>query len=187
MPLHRKTMRRFEHESEVRFLTFSTSQRLQLFNNDAIKDRFLAHLDDSRRKRRFHLYGYVVMPEHVHLLLWPLLPAFPVSIVLRELKRDFAEEVIGRWVALKARVLTRLRRADGSHRFWQRGGGHDHNVRGENEFFDKLRYIHENPVERGLVREAAEYRWSSASWYRDDRSGPLAMDPVPPTKPRGEP
>ncbi|MBY0112524.1 MAG: transposase [Phycisphaerales bacterium] len=183
MLLHRKAMRRFEHESEIRFLTFSTSQRLQLFSNDAIKDRFLEHLVHSRRKHLFHLYGYVVMPEHVHLLVWPLLPDFPLSTVLRDLKRDFAEEVIGRWTALQAPVLNRLRRIDGSHRFWQRGGGYDHNVRGEAEFFEKLRYIHENPVDRGLVPEATQYHWSSARWYRGDRSGPLAMDPVPPTRP----
>ncbi len=88
---------RVEHTNHLRFLTFSCVQRLPLFKNDAIKDCFVDHLAAARGKHRFHLVAWVVMPEHVHLLLWPRLPDAPVSAILRTLKQRFAPQVIARW------------------------------------------------------------------------------------------
>jgi putative transposase len=142
----RKAMERRELEQTPRFLTFSTYLRLPLFRNDAIQDRFLDHLALNRRDHGFHLYGWVVMPEHVHLLVWPRLPDFPFSAAIHQLKLFFGSEVIARWRELNAAILAELEAPNGSTRFWQRGGGHDRNVDGEAEFTEKLKYIHQNPV-----------------------------------------
>jgi putative transposase len=182
-PERRKKMRRFERTHDVRFLTFSTYQRLPLFKNDRIKDRFVQHLVAARTRHRFHLYGWVIMPEHVHLLLWPCLPAYPVAAALHALKRAFAQEVIARWRLRGAKVLEQLLAPDGSTRFWQRGGGYDRNIFTGEEFEEKLRYIHNNPVIRGLVSRPEEWAWSSARWYLGMKEGTLAMDPIPPRRP----
>jgi len=76
---HRKRLKRIEHPNHIRFLTFSCYQRLPLFGNDAIKDAFVVHLDSSRARAGFRIHAWVVMPEHVHLLIWPNLPEYPVS------------------------------------------------------------------------------------------------------------
>jgi len=123
------------------------------------------------------------MPEHVHLLLWPLIPRFPLSIVLRDLKREVAKAVIARWREIDAPILKRLIASDGSTRFWQRGGGYDRNTRSEEEFVEKMRYIHQNPVKRGLVKHATDWKWSSVRWYSGDRSSPVELDPLPPKRP----
>jgi len=39
-----------------------------------------------------------------------------------------------------------------------------------------IHYIHNNPVRRGLVDRAADWRWSSAAWYEGRRDGPLTVD-----------
>jgi putative transposase len=176
-------MKRYELPQTLRFITFSTYLRLPLFRNDAIKDRFLEHLALNRRDHGFHLYGWVVMPEHVHLLVWPRLPECPLSAAIHQLKLHFGREVIARWRELNAAILAKLEAPDGSTRFWQRGGGHDRNVDGEAEFTEKLNYIHQNPVQRGLVTEATKYRWSSAAWHAGERSGGLKADVLPPRRP----
>ena len=70
----------------------------------------------------------------------------------------------------------RLTDSRGSVRFWQRGGGYDRNIHTENELEEKIVYIHENPVRRGLVLQATDWRWSSARWYAGVRTGQLEVD-----------
>jgi putative transposase len=127
------------------------------------------------------------MPEHVHLLLWPRLPEHPISSVLRELKRGFALKVLTRWRELNAPILSRLQTPDGRNRYWQGGGGYDRGVwTGDGEFHEKLRYIHNNPVTRGLVKSPTEWRWSSAwAWAHKSKWSQLilAPDPLPPKRP----
>jgi putative transposase len=101
-------MKRIESSHDVRFLTFSTYLRLPLFNNDRIKDLLADHLAAAKDRFRFNLYAWVIMPEHVHLVLWPRIPEAPVAYVLSELKRRFAHIVIGRWRELHAPGLDRL-------------------------------------------------------------------------------
>lgn len=179
----RKHLRRIEHTHHLRFLTFSTYQRLPLFNNDRIKDDFAAHLANARAVFSFNLYAWVVMPEHVHLLLWPCLPEFPVPCITAYLKRRFARHVVARWRSLRAPILARITAPDGSTRFWQRGGGYDRNVFSIEETREKIDYIHTNPVVGGLVVRPTDWAWSSARAYAGDTSGPVPIDPLPPTRP----
>jgi putative transposase len=178
-------LRRREHPNQPRFPTFSCYRKLPRFANDAIKTLFADHLAAARDRFGFNLYAWVVMPNHVHLLLWSLLPDFPLAIVLRDFKRDFATAVIARWRELDAPILARLVAADGSTRFWQRGGGHDDNVESIDELAEIARYLHLNPVWRGLVATPEEWAWSSARWYAGDRTGPVMIDPLPARRPTG--
>lgn len=181
----RKRMRRIEHTHHVRYLTFSCNHRLGLFSNDLIKDLFAEHLAHARERFGFNLYAWVIMPEHVHLLLWPLLPDYPVSIALRELKRDFATQVIKRWRKLDAPILRRIQAPDGTTRFWLAGGGYDDNVDSIDEIANKIEYTHRNPVRRGLVDNPTDWVWSSARWYSGDHTSPVPIDPLPARRPTG--
>ncbi len=173
---HRKMMKRVEHTNHARFLTFSCYQRLPLFENDAIKDAFVEQIEKARSKTEFRLIAWVIMPEHVHLLIWPEVSEFPASKVSWWLKRDFARLVIGRWRELDAGILGKIQATDGKHRFWQRGGGYDRNIVAGSELEEKIRYIHENPVRRELVERAEDWKWSSARWYGGERDGELMID-----------
>lgn len=119
------------------------------------------------------------MPEHVHLVIVPKLPEYPVKRVVAAIKQYFARRVIGRWKAMRAPILARVVAPDGSHRFWQHGGGYDRNPRDEAELWEKINYVHNNPVTRGLVNLPTDYLWSSARWYTGLRSHGLpAIDPL---------
>jgi len=154
--------RRIDKPGDVRYLTFSCYRRLPLFSNDRIKDAFAAHLARCRDDMAFRLYAWVVMPEHVHLLVFPDVSQCPMAVLLRSLKEPFARDVLRRWRRLDARILTRVTDPRGQVRFWQRGGGYDRNIRSETDLAEKMEYIHTNPVQRGLVKRPDEWKWSSA-------------------------
>ena len=170
---HRKRLRRHE-DSSARFITFSTYRRLQLFSSNPIRDRFVTALADARDRYGFELFAWVLMPEHVHLLLRAT--ESPLAPMLAGLKSGFAKSVLTRWRELDAPILDRIADSGGRHRFWQRGGGYDRNIRDEDEFREKVGYIHANPVRRGLVDRPIDWQWSSARWYAGDVSGPVDID-----------
>ena len=176
MSVHRKRMRRMECVGHVRYLTFSCYQRLPLFQNNKIKDRFCEHLAHARAVGMFKLYGWVVIPTHVHLLLEPRLPDWTVANIMHTLKRPFAQEIIGRWRALNARILLRMMDRGERIHFWQAGGGYDRNIISSEEYVEKLRYIHDNPRRAELVDRATDWPWSSAGWYGGERMVPIPID-----------
>jgi putative transposase len=93
------------------------------------------------------LHAFVVMPNHVHLLATP-------AVTLPKLTKSLK--------GITAKRANALLALTGSP-FWQEES-YDHLVRGEREFESIRNYIESNPVRAGLVREASEYRWSSAGW-----------------------
>jgi putative transposase len=167
-------MRRFEFDGRARFLTFSTYERLPLLRNSAIADRFVELLASAHLGGGFLLFAWVIMPEHVHLVIWPR--DITVTKILIGPKRVLAREVIGRRRELEAPILDKLRDGRGRPHFWLAGGGYDRNIRDEDELREKVDYVHKNPVKRGLVVRPEYYPWSSARWYAGDRSGPLQID-----------
>lgn len=157
--------RRFEIKHQPRFVTCSCFGRLQLFHNDAIKDAFVEELTSSLQRLCFDLHAWIIMPEHIHLLLTPDLPQSPLSKVLQDLKSRSASRILRRWYELDAPILKRLRDKQGKAHFWLAGGGYDRNIYTGQAYQEKLHYIHTNPVKRGLVDRPEDWRWSSAGAY----------------------
>ncbi len=144
-------LKRFQQTRHSHFVTFSCYRRQAKFCTLEIYDLFVQCLEDMRRRFSMCVYGYVVMPEHVHLLM-----SEPEQGVLADaihyVKLSFAK-----------RLRSRERRVElGS--FWQKRY-YDRNVRDAREFSIKLRYLHRNPVKRGLVKDPREWKWSSFRHY----------------------
>ncbi len=107
---------------------------------------FLDRLEWLRQKHEFYVFGYVLMPEHVHLLV-------------SEPKRYRLAATIN---VLKVEVS---KQAKGNRKqFWQTRY-YDFNVVTSAKLVEKLRYMHRNPVKRGLVAEPQEWPWSSFCHY----------------------
>jgi len=170
-------VRRIENPNHARFLTFSCFRRLPLFSNDVIKDAFVDQLSRSRERHGFLLHAWVVMPEHVHLIV-RCPGGSTVTDLLRTLKTGHAKRVLARWKSLDAKILPSILDSEGNPKFWQSGGGYDRNLVHGDELFEKVRYIHENPDRRGLVTTLAEWQWSSARWWAGERDGQLPCDPL---------
>ncbi len=181
-PAIRKRMKRREGGGDARFITFSCEQRLPLLGNPAIRDLFVRSLAACRARFGFELFAWVVMPEHVHLIVRPRKSDLFARALLF-LKLSVAQRVIARWRELGAPILSKITRPDGSPRFWQKGGGFDRNIRHEGEFAREVRYVHRNPVERGLVERPGDWAWSSARWWLDEEPWLIEGD-APPWIPR---
>jgi putative transposase len=78
--------------------------------------------------------------------------------------------------------LERIRVPHGNrvqHHFWQPGRGYDRNVTDTRTLQSMIDYIHENPVRRGLVERARDWKWSSAGWFENRPLNNLKPDPIP--------
>lgn len=177
--LFRKTCRRFDDLGDAHCLTFSCFRR-QPFLKGRRSCLWLAEsIDSARTKAGFDLWGYVFMPEHVHLVLLPH-DGVTIGRILKEIKqpvtvmalrhvRDHAPQFLKRM----ADVQPNGRR---SHRFWQRGGGYDRNLRSVADVHEKITYLHENPVRRGLVSHPQDWPWSSWQAWHEGTDAPLRID-----------
>ncbi len=132
----------------------------------------------ARAKHDFDLWAYVFMPNHVHMVICPRRESYSVSDMLRSMKQPVARRAID---YLKQNNPSGLRLlATGEHRqpyrFWQKGGGYDRNITKVETLIESVRYIHNNPVRKGLVEVPEEWRFSSAADWNSDRPGPIAID-----------
>ena len=155
----------------ARFITFSCVDRLPLFHRPETCDAFERCLYQTMDQAGILLLAWVLMPEHVHLLLDPGVLAKGWSRVQQRLKARFAFETLATWRRERPEAVERLIRPDGSTRFWQAGGCFDREVQDPWKVRRATRYLHANPVRRGLVERAGDWRWSSA-W-----DGDVAWDP----------
>jgi putative transposase len=142
------------------------------------RDRFVKILDQVRRRFGFWLIGYVVMPEHEHLLISEPKTGNP-STVLQVLKQKASRE-LGKSAPLKAKgaapARSRDRAASDSHtHLWQRRF-YDFNVWSFAKIREKLEYMHANPVKRKLVEHPKDWPWSSWSYYENIGDGLITID-----------
>lgn len=131
----------------MHFITFSCDHREPLLGTSQARDLFEEVFERVRKWYGFYVCGYVVMPEHVHLLISEP-ERGPLSLALQMLKQNVARE---------------LRLPEGCP-FWL-PRYYDFNVSSEGKRVEKLRYIHRNPVRRGLVRKPEDWKWSSFLHY----------------------
>jgi putative transposase len=157
----------------LHFITCSCYRRLPFLNSARARDRFLSILEQTRERYRFVVVGYVVMPEHVQLLLTEPEIGTP-STVMQVLKQRTARALVPK----KKRRNPRQRELFGEkprRAFWQ-ARFYDFNVWTTNKRIEKLRYMHRNPVKRGLVESPELWQWSSYRFYLLEEPGPVRVN-----------
>ena len=160
-------------------LTFSCFARQAFFRGRQSPRWFLEVLDEARVKTPFDLWAFVIMPEHVHLLILPH-DGVLVRSILAAVKQPMTRRVLN-WVeknnpGFLSRMADRQPSGKTAYRFWQRGGGYDRNMRSTREVHEKARYIHNNPVRRGLVERAEDWPWSSARAWETGTDQSIRLD-----------
>jgi putative transposase len=155
-------LHRFYGTGELHFITCSCYRRLPLLRFARGRDRFLSVLEQTRKRYRFVVVGYVIMPEHVHLLMSEPEVGTP-STVMQVVKQRTARALLPKKKRRDPRQ-TELFDAYEPRSFWQTRF-YDFNVRTERKRLEKLRYMHHNPVKRGMVSQAEDWRWSSYRFY----------------------
>ena len=149
-------LERRQEEGDLHFVTFSCYHRLGYLDAPAARDLFEEALGRMSYCYAFEVVGYVVMPEHVHLLVGE-----PGKGLLA--------------VGLQALKLSVAKRA-GQRPFWQ-ARYYDFNVFAAAKRFEKLHYMHANPVKRGLVASPEDWPWSSYRYYQTGVQGTVKIGP----------
>ena len=172
----RNRLQRLYGRGDLHFITFSCYRRRPLLGTPRARYQFVKILDQVRSRQHIQLIGYVVMPEHVHLLLSEPGRGNP-SKVLQVLKQGVSRALRKRRRKSSSAQLT-LRFAPAppdAPAFWQRRF-YDFNVWSEKKLKEKLDYMHRNPVERKLVLHPKDWAWSSWSHYEKRETGLIRID-----------
>jgi putative transposase len=150
-------LKRFQRAEALHFITFSCLHRLPLLESSGSKETVEAILEQTRARHQARVYAYVLMPEHMHLLINEP-PAILVAQFLKALKQ----------------ITSRQLRGD-HPQFWQ-PRYYDSNIHEETARSEVIRYIHRNPVKRGLVASAGQYPWSSFNHYATGMRGVVEIE-----------
>ena len=146
---------RYQQSGNFHFLTFSCFHRLPHLRTQEAREVFESALERVRTRSLLVVAGYVVMPEHVHLLV-----------------SEPREGTLARAVqALKLSVARRRKERP----FWQ-ARYYDFNVHSSEKVSEKLRYMHRNPVVRGLVARPEDWAWSSYRHYAMGERGTVEIE-----------
>ncbi len=130
------------------FITTATFNRQRLFQIDANATLFLETLQYYRKEGRYKLHAFVVMPDHVHLLITPQEITLERAVGL--IKGGFSHRLASQFPV------------------WQRGFT-SRQMRNREEFETRRQYIHQNPVRARMTETPELYRFSSACRAADEK------------------
>ena len=162
MPLRRRIV---DDALYAHFVTFSVFRRRRLLDHDHPKRIVLGVLNELLDETDSRCIGFVLMPDHVHAILW-----FPQVGQLSHFMHE--------WKRRSSLNIRKWYRSDAEHyaaqfgegdRFWQ-PKYYSFEIYGRQKLEEKLRYMHLNPERAGLVERALDWRWSSFQWYEWRRS-----------------
>jgi putative transposase len=173
----RYPLKRHYGRGDLHFITFSCYHRQPFLGTAGARDSFLNMLDEVRCRHAFELIGYVVMPEHVHLLVSEPAEISP-SKALQVLKQKVAQVLMNEDQDAASRTAPLKPKGAApkfTGHFWQRRF-YDFNVWSEKKVREKLDYMHANPVRRKLVLHPDEWPWSSWAHYAKGEPGIIRID-----------
>ena len=151
-------LKRFQQTGQLHFITFSCYRRAPLLSSPESRLTFEETLEEVRRWYDFYITGYVVMPEHVHLL------------VSEPERAD-----LGRCIQMLKQNASRKLKVSNDDPFWY-PRYYDFNVWSERKLLEKLDYTHNNPVKRGLVERPEQWAWSSFRHYLTGIAGTVEIE-----------
>jgi putative transposase len=176
------SLKRFYGRNDLHFVTFSCYGRRPYLGTIRARNLFVNVLDNVRARFRFELIGYVVMPEHVHLLMSEPEKGDPSKVL------QMVKQTVSRSLRKDEKSSTQPRKPfddEASPAFWQRRF-YDFNVWSERKLREKLIYMHRNPVQRKLVQDPKDWPWSSWSFYANGE-GMIEIDVLVATKEKKNP
>ncbi|HKZ51809.1 MAG TPA: transposase [Candidatus Acidoferrales bacterium] len=168
--------------SHLQFVTTRTNNSVPLFRQSILCQDFLRALADLRQNGEFELFAYVIMPEHVHLLIRPA--DGRVSLLMRKIKSLSARRILqalrkpGAQNLLAALAKASPGRKQHVYKVWQ-DGFHTVLLWSNWMIRKKIDYMHANPVRKGLVKSAKDYPWSSFCAYHGLDNVGLPVDRIP--------
>jgi putative transposase len=142
-------VKRFYETNAVYFLTTNTENNIAVFDNPGNCKILMVTIEYFKLILDYHLYGFCIMPTHLHLLIHPV-GTYNFSYIMKMIKGSFARKI---------------NKCNGKiGKVWQKGF-YDEVIRDELHFMRVLGYIHDNPFKAGLVTTPEKYPYSSYNHY----------------------
>ena len=150
----------FDAEHHAQFVTFSCFRRRRLLDHPRVRDGFVEITAEKLREHRGICCGFVVMPNHVHAILW-----FAVAGSLSPFMKSWKQTTSLRLKrVLRGVAPNYAKEFSADEPFWQ-PKYYPFNLYCDRKAREKLDYMHMNPVRAGLVARAVDWRWSSAAYF----------------------
>jgi len=155
------------------FLTLTIVNWIDVFSRKNHRDAIIQSLKYCQEKKGLIVFAYVIMTNHIHLIANTNEP-FHLSDTIRDFKKFTSKRIISQiidepesrrdWMLNLMELKTFDRQGNKNHQFWKEG---NHAIELFNEKFvwNKINYIHNNPVESGFVKEPQDWLYSSARNY----------------------
>ena len=165
--------RTIEHPGAAYFVTSTIVDFVVIFNKKAYVDIVIENLNFYRKKYKFKLYAFVIMPEHLHLVIHPF-PASKIRDIMRDFKSYTSKKLSTQlYKDERSEILNHLKRFSSSrikHPIWTEGN-RPIGIYTERVLRSKIDYVHANPLRRKLVDDLADYPYSSyRNYYLDDEA-----------------
>ncbi|MEW6555847.1 MAG: transposase [Elusimicrobiota bacterium] len=168
-------LQRFLEKGAVYFVTTNTIERNKIFSDETAAKFLLLCIGYHKFMLNFNLLGYVIMLDHLHLLLQVLTEKYSLSNIMKQIKGNFARKY-NEWLYQSSRHLS----ADYKKRIMKKSGNHIYMPAWQEKFYDialrdpkqireKIEYMHWNPVKAGLVNHPKEYEFSSYHQYYGEK------------------
>ena len=159
-------------QEKIHFITATVVDWIDVFTRKTYKDVVIESLAFCIEKKGMLLYGYVIMCNHIHLIIQS--KTGKLSDLIRDFKKFTATNILEKiqtepesrreWMLERFKKATETHNRNKNYQFWQYGN-HAEEVYSHKFMWSKLDYIHLNPVRAGIVEKASHYRYSSASNY----------------------
>ncbi len=159
-------------------LTFSCYKNQPLLEGNRTKNYLVQAISFAAKKHKIHIWAYVIMPSHVHILIFPCEQNYSISKILKTIKQSVSRKEI---LYLKKNAPEHLEKIytgqkSAKYRFWQDGGGYDKNVTSKDAILNMINYIHNNPVRNGIVKNPEQWEWSSYKDWNNLEDGLIEID-----------
>ena len=159
------TNKRYNTPRHAHEITFSCYQSRDYLLDDRLCEFFIESLEESKRNYAFLIWAYVLMPTHIHLLIWPKNTEYDIAVIFKAIKGRCARKYstylkdmsMHKWNEFLVPSRGRM-----DFRLWQSGGGFDRNLWNATAIHHSITYIEGNPVRKKLVLRPEDWRWSSA-------------------------
>lgn len=165
---------RFDDPDGIYFLSISTVFWIDIFTRREYKDILIDSLKHCTKEKGLILFAYVIMSNHIHLIVQTEEDAASISNTIRDFKKYTAMQIIKclkenyaesrrEWILWMMKKAGERNGNNSNYQFWQQN---NHPIKLNGQWIDeKLEYIHQNPVEAGWTAEPHEYFYSSARNY----------------------
>jgi REP element-mobilizing transposase RayT len=162
-------------QSKPHFITATVVDWVDVFSRKNYKDCIIESLDCCIKSKGMILYGFVIMSNHIHLIIQS--EESKLSDLIRDFKKFTAKTILNKiesgsesradWMLKRFEFACKSHTRNEKYQFWQYGS-HPEEIFSEKFMWSKLDYIHMNPKRAGIVSKASHYRYSSASNYVND-------------------